>query len=164
MSQVRCSLSWKVQMIVKNPSKNSQQNPQPNSHGHVQEIFTDFFCRVGRLKKAHKHKEMGPQSWTLDPTPKTPLDPPPSKFFMHCILLGKTNTYIKNLGAKAPSLTPWPGSLRNSLCRFSLGVFSVRDHPNFEKNALRIWAEILASNQFRESLRELLREEGFHIN
>ena len=26
-----------------------------------------------------------------------------------------------------PSLTPRPGSLRNSLCRFSLGVFSVRD-------------------------------------
>ena len=32
------------------------------------------------------------------------------------------------------------------------------DHPNFEKNAPRIWAKILASNQFRESLGELLRE------
>ena len=28
-------------------------------------------------KKAQKHKEMGPQNCTLDPTPKTPLDPPP---------------------------------------------------------------------------------------
>ena len=32
------------------------------------------------------------------------------------------------------------------------------EHPNFEKDAPRTWAEILASNQFRESLRELLRE------
>ena len=32
------------------------------------------------------------------------------------------------------------------------------NHPDFEKNAPRIWAEILTSNQFRESLRELLRE------
>ena len=46
ISQVRCNLSWKVQMIMKNPSQNSQQNPQPNSHGRVGEIFTDFFCRV----------------------------------------------------------------------------------------------------------------------
>ena len=36
-------------MIMKNPSKNSRQNPQPNSHGHVEEIFTDFFCRVGSV-------------------------------------------------------------------------------------------------------------------
>ena len=41
-----CSLSWKVQMIMKNPWQNSQQNPQPNSHGSVGEIFTDFFCKV----------------------------------------------------------------------------------------------------------------------
>ena len=32
------------------------------------------------------------------------------------------------------------------------------DQPNFEENAPRIWAEILASNRFRELLRELLRE------
>ena len=37
-------------------------------------------------------------------------------------------------------------------------ILACGDHPNFEKNAPRIWAEILASNQFRESLRELLRE------
>ena len=37
-------------------------------------------------------------------------------------------------------------------------ILARRDNPNFEKNAPRIWAEILASNQFRESLRELLRE------
>ena len=30
--------------------------------------------------------------------------------------------------------------------------------PILKKNAPRIWAEILAFNQFRESLRELLRE------
>ena len=29
---------------------------------------------VSSPKTAHKHKEMGPQNWTLDPTPKTPLE------------------------------------------------------------------------------------------
>ena len=36
--------------------------------------------------------------------------------------------------------------------------------PILKKDAPRIWAEILASNEFQESLRELLREYGFHIN
>ena len=49
ISQVRCSLSWKVQMIMENPPQNSQQNPQQTSHGRVGEIFTDFFCRVGSV-------------------------------------------------------------------------------------------------------------------
>ena len=31
------------------------------------------------------------------------------------------------------------------------------NHPTFENKAPRIWDEILASNQFRESLKELLR-------
>ena len=50
-------------------------------------------------KKAHKQKEMGPQNWTLDPTPKTPLDPPPLEILYALYSAGKTNTYIKNLGA-----------------------------------------------------------------
>ena len=49
ISRVRCSLSWKVQMITKNPWQNPRQNPQPNSHGSMVEIFTDFFCRVGSV-------------------------------------------------------------------------------------------------------------------
>ena len=42
---------------------------------------------------------MGPQNWTLDPTPKTPLDPPPLEILYALYSAGKTNTYIKNLGA-----------------------------------------------------------------
>ena len=41
---------------------------------------------------------MGPQNWTLDPTPKTPLDPP-LEILYALYSAGKTNTYIKNLGA-----------------------------------------------------------------
>ena len=51
--QVRCSLSWKVQMIMENPLQNSQQNPQQNSHGRMGDIFTDFFCRVGSITFGH---------------------------------------------------------------------------------------------------------------
>ena len=51
---------------------------------------------------------MGPRNWTLDPTPKTPLDPPleilyalysPLEILYALYSAGKTNTYIKNLGA-----------------------------------------------------------------
>ena len=116
------------------------EGSQPYSQGEFQETLWERFrglsgvcpeflpesaSRTGGMsspKKAHKHKEMGPQNWTLDPTPKTPLDPPPQN----------------SLGAWAPSLTPRPGSLRNSLCRFSLGVFSVRD----SQIKITLWASL----------------------
>ena len=31
-----------------------------------------FGILLSSPKKAHKHNEMGPQNWTLDPTPKPP--------------------------------------------------------------------------------------------
>ena len=58
ISQVRCGLSWKVQMIMKNPSQKSQQNSQPYSHGYVGEVFIDFFCRVGSVIISTKMAKM----------------------------------------------------------------------------------------------------------
>ena len=69
---------------------------------------------------------MGPQNWTLDPTPKTPLDPPPRNSL--CTVFCWENQHLhKEFGRLSPLLDPRPGSVRNSLCRFSLGVFSVRE-------------------------------------
>ena len=51
-------------MIMEKPSQNSQQNPQQNSHGRVEEIFTDFFCRVGRVKNCRGERAGAPQRKT----------------------------------------------------------------------------------------------------
>ena len=57
------------------------------------------------LKKAHKHKEMGPQNWTLDPTPKTPLDPPPRNSL--CAVFCWENQHLhKEFGRLSPLLDP----------------------------------------------------------
>ena len=60
----------------------------------------------------------------------------------------------------APSI---PLLLADSCRKMRVCVFlqqsGAGEPPQFwKKNAPRIWAEMLASNQFRESLRELLRE------
>ena len=57
-------------------------------------------------KKAHKHKEMGPQNWTLDPTPKTPLEPPPLEILYALYSAGKTKHLHKELGRLSPLLDP----------------------------------------------------------
>ena len=56
-------------------------------------------------KKAHKHKEMGPQNWTLDPTPKTPSDPPPRNSL--CTVFCWENQHLhKEFGRLSPLLDP----------------------------------------------------------
>ena len=44
------------------------------------------------------------------------------------------------------------------VCGLSATIWRGGTTPILKKNTPRIWAEMLASNQFRESLRELLRE------
>ena len=68
-----------------------------------------FECALGPLsqapKKAHKHKEMGPQNWTLDPTPKTPLDPPHRNSL--CTVFCWENQHLhKEFGRLNPVLDP----------------------------------------------------------
>ena len=63
----------------------------------------------GRLpsspKKAHEHQEMGPQNWTFDPTPKTPLDPPPRNSL--CTVFCWENQHLhKEFGRLSPLLDP----------------------------------------------------------
>ena len=41
---------FSIQMVMKSPSQNSQQNPRPNSQGRMGETFTDFFCEVRSVK------------------------------------------------------------------------------------------------------------------
>ena len=81
-----------------------------------------FMCLFSSPKKAHKHKEMGPQNWTSDPTPKTPLDAPPSKFFMHCILLGNQHLH-KEFGRLSPLLDPPAGVPSKFFMEIFFGCF-----------------------------------------
>ena len=60
---------------------------------------------ISSPKKAHKHKEMGPQNWTLDPTPKTPLDPPPRNSLCTVFCWEKQHLH-KELGRLNPLLDP----------------------------------------------------------
>ena len=71
----------------------------PNTVSKSTALNTKLSEVLSSPKKTHKHKEMGPQNWTLDPTPKTPLDPPPLEILYALYSAGKTNTCIKNLGA-----------------------------------------------------------------
>ena len=57
-------------------------------------------------KKAHKHKEMGPQNWTLDPTPKTPLDPPPPRNSLCTVFCWENQHLHKEFGRLSPLLDP----------------------------------------------------------
>ena len=48
---------------------------------------------------------MGPQNWTLDPTPKTPLDPPPRNSL--CTVFCWENQHLhKEFGRLGPLLDP----------------------------------------------------------
>ena len=70
---------------------------------------------------------MGPQNWNLDPTPKTPLDPPPPRNSLCTVFCWENQRLHKEFGRLSPLLAPRPRPLRNSLSRFSLGVFSARE-------------------------------------
>ena len=67
----------------------------------------------------------------------------------------------KLVSTKTPPLKHYDRSQGKPNTKTTVLVLAMRrvnlvrgNHPNFEKRAPRIWAEILASNQFRESLRE----------
>ena len=66
ISQVRCSLSWKVQMIMKNPWQNSQQNPQPNSHGRVGGNIHRFLLQSAVCNSFKGNPGLGPYRWSGD--------------------------------------------------------------------------------------------------
>ena len=68
--------------------------------------FRFRFLKTSSPRKAHKHKEMGPQSWTLDPTPKTPLDPPPPRNSLCTVFCWEKQHLHKEFGRLSPLLDP----------------------------------------------------------
>ena len=98
--ELSCSPSFSV--YCKDRHGNS-----PKRLGHNQELSQKKgrHTVLSSPKKAHKHKEMGSQNWTLDPTPKTPLDPPPRNSL--CTVFCWENQHLhKEFGRLSPLLDP----------------------------------------------------------